>query len=154
MPAPVIPPAGVSPAGFFVPVSYTAPGEPVGILADAVDPKTGEYLSLERGFDPTDAAVLTALRTVRGSGSAVLEVGQRFQDATHVTAATETFLFQEVELALRHLVRSGQIRLERVVVLADPKTDFAEVAIFYANLGRAADRLAVLPFASQLLRAA
>jgi hypothetical protein len=154
MPAPVIPPAGVSPAGFFVPVTYVAPGEPVGILADPIDPRTGEYLSLERGFDPTDAAVLTALRTVRGSGSAVLEVGQRFQDATHVTDATATFLFQEVELALRHLVHTGQIRLERVSVVAEPGKDFAEAAIFYVNLARGEERIAVLPFAAQLLRAA
>lgn len=154
MPAPVIPHAGVSPAGFFVPVTYAAPGEPIGILADPINPKTGEYLSIERGFDPTDAAVLTALSTVRGSGSAVLEVGQRFRDATHVTEATGTFLRQEVDLALRHLVESGQIRLERVVVLADTTADYAEVAVYYVNLARGEERTAVLPWQAQLPEAA
>lgn len=154
MAAPTIPPAGVSPAGFFVPVTHVALGEPVGILADPIDPKTGEYLSIERGFDPTDAAVLYALRVVRGSGSAVLETGQRFRDVTHVTDSTSSQLFQEVELALRHLVERGQIRLEQVISRAIPGEDFAEVAVFYTNLARGEQRAAVLPLPAQLSEAA
>lgn len=148
MPGPTIPPPLAS---FLVPIEHVEPGAPVGMLADPIDPQTGDYLSIERGFDPTDAAVLTALSTVRGTGSAVLETGQRFRDATHVTPATATFLRQEVELALRHLIESGQIRLESVSVLTGE--DYAEVAVHYANLARGEHRTAVLPWQSQLPKA-
>ncbi len=152
MPGPVIPSAGVSPLSFFVPLVYVEPGAPPAILADPIDPHTGEYLSIERGYDPTDAAVLTALTTIRGSGSAVLETGQRFRDATHVTRAAATFLRSEAELALRHLIEAQHIRLESIDVVQGD--DFLELAVRYINLARGELRVAVLPWQAQLPKAA
>ena len=62
----VIPPAGVSRASFFTPVEFVSPAKPAAVLADDIDPKTGELRSLLRGLHPVDAAVITAMRTERG----------------------------------------------------------------------------------------
>lgn len=107
------------------------PGTPPGIIADPVDVETGEYLSIERTFDPTDAAVFTAIRTVRGSGSSVETVGARFADHPLVDGRLEMFFRQELEFALRPLISSGQIVLEKVEVLKDD--DWAELHFHYYN---------------------
>lgn len=143
MPLPVIPPAGVSLAGFFVPALYEDPGAPPGILADAIDPATGEYLSIERGFDPTDAAVLTALTVVRGSGSAVADVGQRYQDLERVDDTAAQFIASETSRALKRLVDSRQVVLERVAPLLGD--DWAELQIEYRNVPRGQRRDPQLP---------
>ena len=83
----------------FLPEVYVDTTGPPGILADAIDPETGEYLSLTRGFDPTDAAVLTALRTIRATGSAVENVGHRFVDMELVGPDSPSFLEQEARRA-------------------------------------------------------
>jgi hypothetical protein len=143
MPAPPIPPAGVSLAGFFIPVLYEDPGAPAGILADAIDPATGEYLSIERGFDPTDAAVLTALTTKRGSGAAVTDVGQRYLDLQRVDSTAPQFILAETERALKRLIDSRQIALDRVTpVLGD---DWAEAQVVYQNVPRMQRRDPQLP---------
>jgi len=145
---PVIPPAGVSPAGFFLGATGTDPGAPPGILADAIDPETGEYLSIVRSYDPTDAAVLTAIRTQAKSGSAVQNVGQKYHEATHVLPSLPDFLRQETEWALRHLTESGQISLETVDVVEGD--DWAEVQIEYINVARQKRQKAVLPLTELL----
>lgn len=142
MPLPVIPPAGVSLAGFFVPVLYEDPGAPPGILADAIDPVTGDYLSIERGFDPTDAAVLTALTVQRGSGSAVETVGQRYQDLERVDDTAAQFLASETERALKRLVDSRQIIVDSTQLLGD---DWEEVHVSYRNVPRGQRRDPQLP---------
>lgn len=134
MSGPAIPQAGVTPIGFFVPIVYAVPGEPIGMLADPIDVTTGDYLSIERGFDPTDAAVLTAVRTVRGSGSAVENVGQRFADHPRVDNQLEPFMREEVRLTLDHLVQAGDIAIERVTVT--PIGDSCETYIEWRNLAR------------------
>jgi hypothetical protein len=140
---PTIPQAGVTPASFFLPVLFTAPNGVVGILADPIDVKTGEYLSIERGFDPTDASVLTAVRTVRGSGSSVENVGQRFADHQRVDPQLDRFMREEVRLTLKSLVDAGDIEIERVEV--PPLGDSAETYIEWRNIARDQARAAVLP---------
>jgi len=142
MPLPVIPPAGVSLAGFFAPVLYEDPGAPPGILADAIDPVTGDYLSIERGFDPTDAAVLTALTVQRGSGSAVETVGQRYQDLERVDDTASQFLAAETERALKRLVDSRQVVVDSTQLLGN---DWAEVHVSYRNIPRGQRRDPQLP---------
>ena len=130
-------------ADFFTPGVQTAgPGGPIAILADAIDFKTGEYLSISRGFDPVDAAVQVALRTVRGSGSAVEDVGQKFHEQSHVTAGLQTFFREEVAFALRHLVESKEIRLVSVVIPTGD--DWAEAQVKYQNLISGGERIASL----------
>lgn len=132
------------PSAFFLSTRKAPAGQPVGILADAIDPSTGEYLSLERGFDPTDADVLDALSTVRDSGAAVLGKGQRFRSATHITPALAVFFAEETREALRRLIESRQIRLLETRVREDGDVG-AELEVRYVNLARAEDRTARLP---------
>lgn len=133
MAEPFIPAAGVSPAGFFVPVVHVDPDEPIAMLADPIDFETGELLSIERGFDPVDAAVITALRIERGSGSAVEDVGQQYRKATHVDPALPALLREETRLALEHLVDAGDITFAVEPVTAD---DYADLQIRYQNVAR------------------
>jgi hypothetical protein len=74
----VIPPAGTVPFSAFIPHPYTPAGAPPVILADAIDPYTGEFSSLEDSYDPADGAVVVTCRTKRGSGGAVMEIGHLF----------------------------------------------------------------------------
>lgn len=134
MPIPVIPPAGTSPAGFFVPVNYTVPGEPIAMLADPIDPVTLEYLSIERGFDPVDAAVVTSVRTKRESGSAVENVGHRYQDHPRVDEHLEQFMREETGLALEHLTDAGEIAFKLAV---QTEGDTANLHLEFRNLVRA-----------------
>lgn len=103
-------------------------------MADAIDVATGEYLSIERGFDPTDAAFLTAMRTVRGSGSAVENVGQNFADHPRVDPKLGPFMREEVRLATKTLVDSGDLLVQNVSVKS--LGDGAEVYIEWKNLAR------------------
>jgi len=148
----VVPQAGITPAVFFVPVNFTVTGEPLGMLSDPIDISTGEMLSIERGFDPTDAAVFLAMRTVRGSGSAVEDVGQRFGDAKLVTPQLETFFREEVRLAFEHLVTGKQIRIEEVTVVTEDTA--TEVRTVYFNVARDAERTVALPLNQLLGKAA
>ena len=147
----VIPQAGATPAVFFTPVKFVVTGVPTAMVADPIDPTTGELLSIERGFDSVDAAVITALRTVRDSGSAVEDVGQRFADAKLVTPALEGFLREEARLALDHLTSTKQISLEDVTVATEDDT--AGVFIVYRNIPADKERRAFLPLGSLMGRA-
>ncbi len=110
------------------------------ILADPVDFRTGELLSIERGYDPTDGAVFTALRTVRGSGSAVEDVGQKFNEHQLIDPQLEPFIRQETEFALRHLTDANQIQMQSVDVIEG--ADFAELQAKYINVAQQRDRTA------------
>jgi len=133
-----IPPAGLTPAGFFVPQLFASPTDPPGILADAIDPQTGEYLSISRGIDPIDSQVLTALTLVRGSGAATQDDGQDFLAIKKVDETTATLIEAETRRALGRLVVSGDIKIKRVYPNADPDTDIGTVAVDYVN-SRAVD---------------
>lgn len=147
MPA-YLPPAGIS--SFFLAENFVDPGAPKGILADPIDPRTGELLSIERGFDPTDAAVLAALAIKRKTGAAVMETGQRYQDVTHLGDSARSALRQETELALKHLVDSAQIRLERDVPVLDEENQLAEVPVYWRNIARGEDRGLSIPLSAQV----
>lgn len=137
-------PGSLSPlSALLLGTPYVQPGEVVAIMADAIDVSTGDYLSIERGFDPTDAAFLTAMRTVRGSGSAVENVGQRFGDATHVNPELPAFMREEVRLATKELVDAGDLRIERVETT--PFGDAAETMIEWFNVARQKSRDVRLP---------
>lgn len=152
MPAQSIPPAGVSPAVFFLAVNFTVTGQPIAMLADPIDPATGELLSIERGFDPTDAAFINAMRTVRESGSAVESVGQRYADAKLITPQLESFLREETRLALEPLTSTNQIRLVSVAVRT--QDTIAKLVVVYFNIARNREQTAVLPLGSLLGKAA
>lgn len=125
---------------------------PPAILADLLDPTTREFLSLTTGDDPTDAAVVVALRTVRSSGVCVRDTGQKLGDARMMGPGLERFLLEEVRFALAHLIDSRQITLEGVTVSTG--NDWAEVAITYINEATRARRTLQLPLADIMRPAA
>ncbi len=151
MPSQIVPLAGLTPAVFFVPVNYAVTGTPIAMLADPIDPATGELLSIERGFDPVDAAVINVMRTVRGSGSAVEDVGNRFVDAKKITPSLEAFLREEVRLAFAELVAANQVRLEEVRL--ETLDTEAGLLVAYTNVPAEQARKAFLPLGSLLGRA-
>lgn len=110
------------------------------MLADPIDLQTGELLSIERGYDPTDGAVFTAFRTVRASGSAVPDVGQQFHKHQFVDPQLEPFLKQETAFALRRLVEQRQVEVRSATV--QQGKDWADLAVKYFNRAQQADRTA------------
>lgn len=144
--------AGVTSAGFWAPTEATPIFGLPAFLADDIDPATGEYRSILSGADPTDAALLVALTTVRGSGVSVMETGQKFNQARMISPSLERYLREEVDFALRHLVEARQIRIDRVSVVKGD--DWAELAVLYTNLATQVQRQVQLPLSSGLRRAA
>lgn len=105
----VVPPTG-SPIAFFVPSPGV--GDPVSpLLADDIDPETHEYRTILTGADPIDAQVLVALKTFRGSGSAVLNDGQTFRNVDKLFDNVADVIASDARLALSRLLRRGDIRL-------------------------------------------
>jgi hypothetical protein len=121
-------------------VEQKFPVEVPAMLADPIDFRTGEFLSIEQGYDPTDGAVFTALRTVRGTGSAVQDVGQKFHEHQRVDPQLEPFMREETSFALQHLTETRQIELESVGVLMDD--DYAELQLKYFNVAEQQQRIA------------
>lgn len=121
------------PSPFFLEQNAKDDGPP-GVLAPPIDFETGEFLSISRSFDPTDAAVFTALRTVRGSGSAVQDVGQKYSEHDHVDSSLPLFVQQETEFALRQLLESGQIG--SVVATVETVDCAAQIKVTYENIAQ------------------
>lgn len=109
-------PAGLSPAGLFQPEPLPPGYDDYGFLADPIDVATGELLSIEHGFDPIDAWVITALRTKRGSGSAVLDVGRDLSAVTHISPRHESILRQELLRSLQPLIDAREIEVAEVFI--------------------------------------
>jgi hypothetical protein len=128
-----IPPAGLTPAGAFVPQTFDDPKRPPGILADAIDYRTGEYMSILKGMDPIDEQVLIALTRKRGSGIAVMNDGQSFHEIEKVDDSTANRLAGEVARACGRLVESRDIRLKTVQPVVDQNNDYADVVVEFVN---------------------
>jgi hypothetical protein len=119
-------------------------GSPSPLLADAWDPSTRDYSSLSAGFDVVDAAVITALCTVRGSGASVMEVGLG-EIPAKITSAVENEIESGVRLALQALSRAGDVRVRRVDVAVDQGAQQVTVRLDYANLRAGAERSVPVP---------
>jgi hypothetical protein len=135
--APVIPAAGVSAAGLYVPVVASEPLEALGLLADAYDPNTGELVSLRTYVHPVDAAVQAQFRLARGSGVAVLEQGQAFGRIENVTDSTARELDSEARRILEPFVQRRDIAIEKILTeapVAGTDGDTAMVTVVYRNL--------------------
>ncbi len=134
MPTYVIPPAGVSAASYFDPLTFVDPATPPIILGDDIDPETGELRSILSGIHPVDSAVIVAVRTVRGSGAAVQDVGHRLGDIKKVDDSTAKAIEQEFRRALQPLVDTRDIRIDKIEIEADPDTDSGSSFLAYTNL--------------------
>lgn len=138
-----IPPAGASPAGLLVPLNYVIEGEPPIFLADAIDPTTGEYLSIEQGFDPTDAWVLGQLAIARGTGSAVQDQGRDFRDITHISERHQRILDQEIRRPLKPLVSDREIEIRRLEIIDEGDGYSAYLSYRQISTGVERDEIAV-----------
>jgi hypothetical protein len=114
-----------------IPVGFALPPR-AAFLADDLDPLTGELLSLVSGIDPTDSAVVTAVRSERGAGAAVLTVGQRFGDVEKSSSSAAKEIEYEALEALRALVSSGDID-STISITTSPESSEAGILIEYTN---------------------
>lgn len=111
-----VPPAGISPASAFVITDYPVQLPPAAILADAIDPATGDFASLVEGRGLADAMLIEALRIERGTGAAVRDVGHRFREITHVDGTGLQVIESMAREAAAPAERAGVARVIRVSV--------------------------------------
>lgn len=112
---------------------------PPPLLADDIDPVTGDFRSIEVGVDPIDAQVQLAVSTVRASGVSVLEDGLEIT-ADKMDESVLRVLESDVRIALGRLIANGDIRLDSVeFVQVDEGNATVQLHANYTNL-RAADR--------------
>lgn len=145
-----IPPAGGFPLGDLPADSEL--GAPALFLADAIDPRTGDYLSIQRGVDPVEAVAVAALQIRRDSGSAVRGIGSKLHEIEFVDDRLEFLVRSEVEFAWRRLIDTQQIRLDQLTIAA--AGDGAEVRIHFTNLVSGKAGTLPLPLLTLLPRAA
>lgn len=133
-----IQPAGTSPLGLLVGKDYVLPeGQPDGIAADAIDPVTGEYLSIRLGFNPIDAWILGQLAVVRGSGSAVINDGRDYSDVTHAREQDREVFRQETLRPLKPLISAREIEAS---VTTEIEGDSIAGYLTYKNLANGQTR--------------
>src|SRR5688572_8555787 len=110
----VILPAGFHELGSAAGTDFVTPDAPPAILADDIDASTGELNSLLTSIDPEDSAVIQIMRTKRGSGAAVLDIGHRFHlIEKNDERAPETAKAYARE-ALADLVADGRIEVNDI----------------------------------------
>jgi hypothetical protein len=116
---PSIPPGGVSPASdpYLDVLAPQAP--PPAILADRIDPVTGDFESLFVGRPLADAFAIDALRVQRGTGAAVRDLGNRFREITHVEDDAAELVESMTAEAFAAAEVAGVARLVQVTVGVD-----------------------------------
>ena len=146
----VIPPAGGFPVG-DPPTEQPALGSPALFLADAIDPSTGDYRSIQRGVDPIEAQAVEALMVRRASGSAVRDDGHKLHEIAFIDDRTAFLIRSEIEYAWRRLIEARQIRLDKLEVQTEG--DAANVVIHFTNLVSGRSGTMPLPLLALLPRA-
>lgn len=130
-----IPPAGVSPASFFLPgVDVVDPSKPPAILADSLSVSTGELTSMLTAPHPVDAAIREAFRVKRGSGASVQDIGHRFDRVRKMLPSTARDLQDEAAQVLKPFIDDGVVRLVSMEVEMNGSFDHAAMMIQYTNL--------------------
>lgn len=114
-----IPPAGVTPASAFTATAHAASEPPVAILADLIDPATGDYRSIVDSATIADGLVVHLLRTQRGSGAAVLEFGQRFRELRNVTEESPELVESMAREALEPARVAGVVKFKQIEAEVD-----------------------------------
>lgn len=114
-----LPPAGFSPASTFDEPPYRLREAPPVILADAIDPETGELLSLTRGARLADAFAVQAMRVQRGTGACVQSLGNRYREIELVQDGIQQIIDSMTREAFAAAEDAGVARLERVQVEVD-----------------------------------
>jgi hypothetical protein len=120
------------PATLTTGVELVGPSKPPAILADDIDPMTGEFRSILRGVHPVDGMVVVALRTQRASGAAVPDVGSQLATLDKVDDALPQRIKFEIQAALATLVKQRLIRIDAIVSAG--AGDAASAYCAYTNL--------------------
>lgn len=110
-----MPYAGSTPLGYYVETVEDESALPVPILADYIDPDTGDIIRLNEGRMPIDAAIIEGIRVDRGTGAAVLEVGQTLRKVRHTDETSLAEIPTRARDGVEELERQGLVRFESVV---------------------------------------
>lgn len=116
-------PAGAVPLGFpdFDP-QLTGDG-PIPILADYVDPLTGDVAHPLMSRTPVDGMIIETLRVERGSGEAVQSVGTRLREIRYVDDQIEVEARARVREGFEEMVRANLVEIQSLAVQLGPTTD-------------------------------
>jgi hypothetical protein len=126
--------------GTQTPIGYgvAAPsliGPPSPLLADNIDPQTHDYVSLFEGRDVIEAQVLIALSVVRGSGAAVVDIGNRFHEIRKILPSIKSVLDSKAREALRLLITKQDIRYRGIeLTVLDEGNQTVECVVKWENL--------------------
>ena len=125
-----IPAAGL-PLGAWVDDQIIDSGMPRPYLADAIDPQTGELLSILSGPHPVDAHIAYAFQVKLKKGVALGRKGHAFDTITKNTATTPRSLELEAHRVMKPFVDMGWATVERVATATDG--DAGAVVVDYRN---------------------
>jgi hypothetical protein len=114
-----VPAAGISPAASFELNGFEPQKAPPTILADKIDPKTGEFASLIVSDTIAGGLVQYLTSVQRGSGAAVRAFGQRYREVTHNDERANETMESLTREALKPGVETGTLRFERILVESD-----------------------------------
>lgn len=109
-----IPLAGVTPASSFELNGFEPQLPPVAILADDIDPATGEFRTITRSAKLSDSLVSYLMSIQRGSGAAVRSFGHRLREIRQVEDQSVELVVSYLRQALEPATRAGMIRIDRV----------------------------------------
>lgn len=114
-----VPAAGITPAASFELAGFEPQKPAPAILADLIDPETGDFASLTRSATIADGMVQFLITTQRGSGAAVRSFGQRFREVTHNDERANETLESLVVEAMKPAVDAGIVRFNRITSVPD-----------------------------------
>lgn len=133
---PIIIPPGGTPAGAFVAAPVVDAQRPPGILADKVDPITGEILSLFTGLHPVNGAIQHQFAVRAGSGAAV-NGGQNFEAIRKNVDGTDKALAFEARRIAEPFVRRGLVSIDELDTNASDSSgapgDEGDLFLVYTN---------------------
>jgi phage baseplate assembly protein W len=112
------------------------------ITADYIDPATGDYASMTSGLHPIDAQVILAMSTVKGSGTAVMDLGCNLEKIRKIRDTVKREIESEVRVALKRLIDNGDIRLGTFTYDVQSNNQYVGMVVNYVNL-RASGRRSV-----------
>ena len=107
--------------------------KPPTILADYLDPETGDFASMIRTLDPVDAQVLIALSVKRGSGAAVTADGNELYKIKKILPSCARDVEAAVRNSLSRLVSNRDIDPPTVSVEVNKGSQSVEALISWYN---------------------
>ena len=123
------PAAGTHALGSFDVVAITPPEGPVPILADLIDPVTGDFADLLRSAKVSDGLLVEAYRVERGSGPAVNEVGHTLRKVRHTDEGAVAEIKARAVKPVEELADAGVLELRSISVEVDEDEAVLDLAV-------------------------